>query len=144
MGPRGSNQPIAFLPLPFHCLISESWLIAIIDGLIVILHLLIKKNNPIKDCVYNKHMRIIVLYRPNSEHARIVEDYITDFNRFHPNEAIEIINIDSPQGANLAEIYGVMIHPAIIAVKNDGQMQQIWEGQDKLPLMNDLAYFAQQ
>ena len=89
-------------------------------------------------------MRVVILYRPNSETARRTEDYMTDFNRFHPNENLESINIDSREGSNLAQIYGVMAHPAVLALKDDGQMQQMWQGVDKLPLMNDLAYYAQQ
>ena len=89
-------------------------------------------------------MRVVILYRPNSETARRTEDYMTDFNRFHPNENLESINIDSREGSNLAQIYGVMEYPAVLALKDDGQMQQMWQGVDKLPLMNDLAYYAQQ
>ena len=89
-------------------------------------------------------MRVVILYRPNSETARRTEDYMTDFNRFHPNENLESINIDSREGSNLAQIYGVMEHPAVLALKDVGQMQQMWQGVDKLPLMNDLAYYAQQ
>lgn len=89
-------------------------------------------------------MRIIVLYRPESEHARIVEEYIVDFGRFHPGLPIETQNIDSIDGSRLVQLYGIMDYPAIVAATNDGSAQQIWVGADKLPLMNDLAYYAQQ
>lgn len=89
-------------------------------------------------------MRVTILYRPDSEHARRVEEYIADFERFHPGSELQILNIDTPDGAHLAGLYGVMQYPAVLALKDDGQMQQMWEGVDKLPLMNDLAYYAQQ
>jgi thiol-disulfide isomerase/thioredoxin len=89
-------------------------------------------------------MRIIVLYRVNSEHARHVEEYITDFQRFHSGQSIEALNVDSIEGSEKAELYGVMEYPTVLALKDDGQMQQMWSGVDKLPLMNDLAYYAQQ
>lgn len=89
-------------------------------------------------------MRIIMLYRPESEHARVVEGYITDYERFHPDKKIEVHSIDSREGSDLSSLYGVMSYPAVIAAKDDGQMQQSWEGVDRLPLMNDLAYYAQQ
>ncbi len=88
-------------------------------------------------------MRVIIIYRPNSDHARQVEEYIADFERFHPGENLETHNIDTPEGSRIAEVYGVMTYPAILALSNDGQVQQQWEGADKLPLMNDLAYYAQ-
>lgn len=89
-------------------------------------------------------MKVIVLYRPNSEHSRQVEEYVADFERFHPGEAIETLNVDSIDGSHQAELYGVMEYPAIVAKADDGSMQQKWQGLDKLPLMNDLAYYAQQ
>lgn len=89
-------------------------------------------------------MRILVLYRPNSETSRRVEEYLADFSRFHPSQNIEAINIDSVEGSNMATTYGLTENPAVIAIKEDGQMQQMWQGIDKLPLMNDLAYYVQQ
>ena len=88
-------------------------------------------------------MRVVIIYRPNSENARQVEEYIADFNRFHPGENLETFDIDSIEGINLAQIYGVVEHPVLLAINNDGQMQQMWQGISRLPLMNDLAYYAQ-
>lgn len=85
-----------------------------------------------------------MLYRPASEHARRAEEYIAEFERFHPGEQIEVYDIDAIEGSHLAQLYGIMTHPAVLALKNDGQMQQQWEGVEKLPLMNDLAYYARQ
>lgn len=92
----------------------------------------------------HKHMRIIVLYRPTSDHARLIEEYIADFEHFHPGMALEVHSVNTPEGAHLAELYEVMDYPAIVAAANDGVMQQMWVGADRLPLMNDLAYYAQQ
>ena len=89
-------------------------------------------------------MRIIMLYRPESEHARRVEEYMADFKRFHPGKSMETYNIDSIEGSHMSQLYGAMEYPTVVAVSNDGSMQQMWSGIDKLPLMNDLAYYAQQ
>lgn len=89
-------------------------------------------------------MRVIILYRPNSDHSRAIEDYIADFQRFHPGAKLESHNIDSIDGSRVAETYQIMQYPAILAVADDGQVQQQWQGADSLPLMNDLAYFANQ
>lgn len=93
---------------------------------------------------YNKHMRIIIIYRPNSEHARKVEEYVADFERIHPGASVDIQDVDKPDGAETAKLYGAMEYPAVLAVKDDGQMQQLWQGVDRLPLMNDLAYYISQ
>lgn len=84
------------------------------------------------------------MYRPNSEYARRAEEYIADFERFHPGRQMEIHDLDSAAGSEMARLYGVMEYPAVIALKDDGQMQQMWSGIERLPLMNDLAYYAQQ
>lgn len=57
---------------------------------------------------------------------------------------MEIHDLDSAAGSEMARLYGVMEYPAVIALKDDGQMQQMWSGIERLPLMNDLAYYAQQ
>jgi len=89
-------------------------------------------------------MRIILLYRPGTEFARRTEEYIADFERFHPGKGIEVHDVDRRQGSELARLYGAIEYPTVVAAKDDGQMQQMWSGIDKLPLMNDLAYYAQQ
>lgn len=89
-------------------------------------------------------MRIIILYRPDSEHARRVEEYITDFERFHPGQPLETHNVDSMEGSKLVQLYGAVEYPVVLALTDNGQMQQMWVGADKMPLMNDLAYYSQQ
>jgi hypothetical protein len=88
-------------------------------------------------------MRTVIIYRPNSEHGRVVEEYIHEFNKIHPEANLETFNVDSPEGSHTAELYGTMEYPAILALANDGQVQQQWVG-NNLPLMNDLAYWSNQ
>lgn len=84
-------------------------------------------------------MKILMLYRPHSEHGRLAEEYIRDFDRIH-GKSIELIDVDSVAGTAKAELYDVMEYPAILVLKEDGQMLQRWAGKE-LPLMNDLAYY---
>ncbi len=93
--------------------------------------------------LYNKFMRVIALYRPNSEHARRIEDYVTEFQRLHPSATLEMQSIDTVEGADMVALYGIMEYPAILALASDGQVQQQWQG-DGLPLMNDLVYYTNQ
>lgn len=87
-------------------------------------------------------MRVVFLYRQNSESSRRFEEYMKDFEKFHPNNSSEVISYDSPEGVHFASTYGISTHPTIIALKDDGQMLYMWEGLDSLPLMNDLAYYV--
>jgi hypothetical protein len=86
-------------------------------------------------------MRVIVLYRQQSEHSRIVEEFIHDFNKRYVQAKFDVIDIDSREGIAMMSLYGVYTAPAIVATKDDGQMLQVWSG-EKLPLINDVAYYA--
>ena len=86
-------------------------------------------------------MKVVVLYRPNSEHARVVEQYIHDFTRQEPDRKIELLSIDTVEGSQKAEVYDITAYPAVLALADDGQLLKYWQG-DQLPLMNELAYYA--
>ena len=85
-------------------------------------------------------MRIIVLYRPESEYARVVEEFIHDYQNRH-NDKLEIINIDSREGIAMASLYDIMRFPALLALREDGTLLKNWEG-GQLPLMDEVAAYA--
>ncbi len=86
-------------------------------------------------------MKVVVLYRPDSEHARTVEEFVREFQRRSPDRAIELVNLDSRPGADLARLYDIVRYPAILAMTNEGQLLQQWQG-EQLPLMNEVAAYA--
>lgn len=86
-------------------------------------------------------MKVLVLYRPNSEHGRLVEEFIHDFQHQHHGERLEVLNIDTRDGSATASLYDVMQYPAILVLQSDGYAQKIWEG-DHLPLMDEVASYA--
>ena len=86
-------------------------------------------------------MKVVILYRPNSEHARAVEEFIHDFKRQEANRQVDVLNVDTVEGITAAKLYDVVQYPAIIALTNDGQLLKAWQG-EQLPLMNELAYYA--
>lgn len=86
-------------------------------------------------------MKVVVLYRPNSAHSRRVEDFARDFTHSHVNRKLELVSLNTRDGASTATLYDVMQYPAVLALKDDGQVLKEWEG-DMLPLMNEVAYYA--
>ncbi|MGC1176656.1 MAG: hypothetical protein WA843_01180 [Candidatus Saccharimonadales bacterium] len=85
-------------------------------------------------------MKVLVLYRPNSEHGRLVEEFMRDFRSRYPDTRLEVLNLDSREGSATATLYDIMQYPAILALQNDGAVQKVWQG-DVLPLMDEvLAY----
>ena len=85
-------------------------------------------------------MKIVALYHPSSEWARDVEMYARDMERSQ-GAKIELVSLETRDGAAMASLYDVIRYPAIVVLKEDGQIQQQWQG-EKLPLMNEVAGFA--
>lgn len=87
-------------------------------------------------------MKLLILYRPNSEHARQVEDFVRDYQRqFESGKKIELISMDSREGVAHANLYDIMQFPAIVALRDDGSVLNAWIGLP-LPLMNDVAGYV--
>jgi hypothetical protein len=86
-------------------------------------------------------MRIVVLYRPHSEHEGRVLDYVRDYKTRHPGMEPELVSLDTREGDDIARLYGVYSYPAILAVSRDGSLMQMWQD-EQLPLMNEIDAYA--
>ena len=87
-------------------------------------------------------MKVVILYHPHSDHARNVETFARDFSK-QTNKNIELVSLESRDGAATASLYDVVQYPAILALDNAGSMLRLWQG-PILPLMNELAYYTQE
>ncbi len=85
-------------------------------------------------------MKVFVLYRDNSDHSRAVTDFARDFEH-QTNRQIELVDVDSKAGDDKAKLYNITSYPAVIAVKEDGQLLQIW-ADPMLPLIQEVSYYA--
>ncbi len=86
-------------------------------------------------------MKVVILYHANSEHTRVVEDYVRHFQRRSPESTVELLDLETQAGADAANLYGVVQYPAILALRSDGQVLNQWEG-EPLPLMDEVAAYA--
>lgn len=86
-------------------------------------------------------MRVIILYRPNSEFARTVEQYVTDFKRTRGKD-IELVSVDTRDGWDMAKLYDIVQYPAVLALRDNGEMLKNWQG-EILPLMNEVASYLE-
>ena len=84
--------------------------------------------------------RVFILYRPNSEYARSVEEFTQNFKRIYPERSVLLTDIDSTEGVRLAELYDILEYPAVLVVAIDGSMLNYWTG-SPLPLADDVAGF---
>ncbi len=86
-------------------------------------------------------MRVLILYRPQSEHGRLVEEFVHDFQARSGFKHLEVLNIDTREGGAIASLYDVMEYPAVLVVQADGMLQKSWVG-GNLPLMDEVAAYA--
>ena len=87
-------------------------------------------------------MRLVIIYRDNSEHARSVTDFVEMLRRRHPDKKAELMDIDTKDGATEAHLRGVMQYPAVLVIAIDGRVIQQWEG-EPLPLLDEVASMMQ-
>lgn len=86
-------------------------------------------------------MKAMIFYRPNSEHERLVQDYVRDFAK-HTGKELPTVDVDSREGVAQAELYGVVKYPSIIAVDDQGRLLQLWDS-DMLPRFDEVSYYVQ-
>ncbi len=87
-------------------------------------------------------MNITILYRPNTDHQRAVLDFERNFNR-QTGRDIDLLSLDTRDGADMARLYDIMQYPAIVARADDGVLQKVWQG-EQLPLINEVLFYARE
>lgn len=86
-------------------------------------------------------MKVVILYRPNSEGSRVVEDFAREFARRYIDKKLELVSVDTRDGSATATLYDVMKCPAVLALGDDGQIIHQWQG-ETMPLLNEVSYYA--
>jgi hypothetical protein len=86
-------------------------------------------------------MKVVILYRPNSEHRALVDTFVHDYQVRHGSKNMELIDIDQRDGAATAALYDITNYPAILVIANDGTPLQMWQG-TTLPLIDEVASYT--
>lgn len=87
-------------------------------------------------------MKVIILYRPQSDHGRVMEDYARDFTMANPAIKVDLLTLESREGAAKAEAYDITSYPAILVADENGGFQKLWQGAECPPLMQELASYS--
>lgn len=85
-------------------------------------------------------MKVIVFYKTESDHARLVIDFLRDVKR-QTGYKLEEMDPDSREGTRLCRDYDIIEYPTILAVNNEGVMQSMWRGLP-LPTISEVGYYA--
>lgn len=84
-------------------------------------------------------MKVAVLYRSNSDHERSVLEYESEFEH-RTNRSLTLYDVNTAEGADMAILYDIMQYPCVLALADDGQLLQMWQG-GTLPLINEVSYY---
>ncbi len=85
-------------------------------------------------------MSVVVIYKEESEHARVVEDFLRDF-RMQTGMTIDTLNPDSREGEHFCRTYDVVQYPTMLALSDNSQMLSMWPGVP-LPRISEVSYYA--
>jgi hypothetical protein len=86
--------------------------------------------------------KVAVLYQSRSEQERQVTEFEREYTK-RTGLRLSLYDLNTPSGANLAELYGITQYPAVLATADDGSLLQLWQG-EVLPLINEVAYYQSQ
>ena len=85
-------------------------------------------------------MRVVVVYKYESDHAREVLDYMRDYNK-QTGHDIEEINPETREGADFCRVYDIMEYPTMLALDSEGKLHNMWRGRP-LPTISEVSYYA--
>lgn len=86
-------------------------------------------------------MRVVVLTRQNTDYSRTVETFLNDFAK-QTGKTLEVLEADSNEAESIALTYDVVEYPTILALSDDGQLQNSWSG-TILPTISEVSYYVQ-
>jgi len=84
-------------------------------------------------------MKASIIYKDNSEHAREVIDYLRDFKR-QTGHDLGTMDPETKDGADFCRTHDIVEYPSIVALSDDGQLQNMWRG-TPLPTINEVSYY---
>jgi hypothetical protein len=84
-------------------------------------------------------MKVVILYRSQTEHESPVLDFERDY-RQQTGRDLSLVDLNTKEGSDLAELYDVVRYPAVLAMTNDGALLQLWQG-ELLPLIRDVTFY---
>lgn len=86
-------------------------------------------------------MRVVIVYRRNSDHGREVSEYLHDFSQ-RTGKFIEEKDPDSLDGESFCRAYDIVEYPTVVALSDENIMLNIWRGRP-LPQINEVSYYVQ-
>lgn len=86
-------------------------------------------------------MKVVVVYKNDSDHAREVIDYLRDFEH-QTGHILETLDPEQLDGEQFCRAYDIVEYPTVIAIADDSTMQNTWVG-TPLPTISEVSYYVQ-
>ncbi len=85
-------------------------------------------------------MRAIAIYKDETDYARDVTDYLRDFTR-QTGHTLETLDPETAEGAAFCRTYDIVEYPTIVALSDEGVLQNLWRGLP-LPTISEVSYYV--
>jgi hypothetical protein len=86
-------------------------------------------------------MKVVIVYKNESDHARAVLDFLRDFQA-QTSHVLATLDPDTKEGEQFCRAYDIVQYPTLIALSDDSAMQNIWSGVP-LPTISEVSYYVQ-
>lgn len=86
-------------------------------------------------------MKVIILYKPNSEHDTPVQGYVREFT-YRTGKELNMIDAESREGISKANLYDIVRFPALVAMRDSGELIQAWPDFERWPTISELTYYT--
>lgn len=81
-------------------------------------------------------MKLVILDHKDTEFTRSLDTFIEECKK-KTDQNIEKISLETREGDALAQLYGPLNYPAILIIRDDGQLIRNWQGSN-FPLIDSV------
>ncbi len=85
-------------------------------------------------------MKTLVVYEDGRDYTREVDDFLRDFSR-QTGHNLEVVDPQSKTGADFCRAYDIVEYPSIVALSDDGVLQNEWRGLP-MPTISEVSYYV--
>lgn len=85
-------------------------------------------------------MRVVCVWREGYDYSRIVEEWLTEFER-RTSKEVESIDPGTREGESFCRTYDIVEYPSILALDDNGAVLSMWRG-EMLPTFDEVAYWT--
>lgn len=86
-------------------------------------------------------MKVVVVYKSASEHARSVTEWLREFER-RTGRHIDELDPETREGESFCRSYDIVEYPTLIALDDSGVVQNLWRG-TMFPTISEVSYYTQ-